>query len=127
MHTSRSIANLSQKVCCDVDNKVTFFDQTKCSAKKKNLELHNNQHPFELVFSAFQYRILDASQVCKEMGAEDLKFETKTFMEAILFAAISRGIRKILAEINYDLANNVFRFVSDDVNVRYGLLFKFRE
>jgi len=25
------------------------------------------QHPFELVFSAFQYRILDASQVCKEI------------------------------------------------------------
>ena len=130
MQTSRSIANLYQKVCRDVANKVTFFDPPKRGRNNnKNPELKNDTyvHPFDLVFSPFKYQILDAPQVCKEMGGRRPEIRDKNSMEAIRFAAISKGVEKISAGIIYDSANNIFRFASDDVNVRYKSPFKFLE
>jgi hypothetical protein len=48
-------------------------------------------------------------------------------MEAIRFAAITKGVKKISAGINYDSNNNVSRYISDDVNARYQSPFPFLE
>ena len=130
MQTSRSIANLYQKVCRDVAQKVTVFDKPKREPNKNNNpELKNDTyvHPFDIVFSPFKYQILDAPQVCKELGGRRPEIRDKNSMDAIRFAAISKGIEKISAGIAYDSANNIFRFLSDDVNVRYKSPFKFLE
>jgi len=61
------------------------------------------------------------------MGGRRPEIRDKNSMEAIHFAAISKGVKKILAGIVYESANNIFRFASDDVNVRYKSPFKFLE
>jgi hypothetical protein len=48
-------------------------------------------------------------------------------MEAIRFAAISKGVEKISARINYDSNNNVFSYISDHANARYQSPFPFLE
>jgi hypothetical protein len=51
----------------------------------------------------------------------------KQSMEAIRFAAITKGVAKISAGIHYDSNINVFRYISDDVNARYQSPFPFLE
>jgi hypothetical protein len=119
---SRSLGNLYQKICRDVANKVTLFDKQQHQPKPSRSEVPENSyvHPYDLLFSPFQYQLLDAPQVCKEMGGRRPEIRDKNSLEAIRFAAISKGIKKISAGVSYDAANNIFRFVSDDVNVRYN-------
>jgi len=61
------------------------------------------------------------------MGGRKPEIRDKISMEAIRFAAISKGVEKILAGIVYNSANNIFRLTSDNVNVRYKSPFKFLE
>ncbi len=70
---------------------------------------------------------MDAPQVCKELGGQRPEIRDKNSMEAIQFAAISKGIEKISNGIAYDSASNIYRFISDNVNVRYKSPFKLLE
>ena len=70
---------------------------------------------------------MDAPQVCKEMGGRRPEIRDKNSKDAIRFATIKKGITKISAGIQYDAANNIFRFISDEVNVRQHSPFQFLE
>ena len=126
---SRTLGNRYQAVCRQVANRVTLFDKEKQKAKtSQNSEIQETyDHPFDIHFSAFKYPILDAPQVCKEMGGRRPEIRDKNSKDAIRFAAIKKGITKISAGVHYDAANNIFRFISDDVNVRQHSPFPFLE
>ena len=117
---SRTLGNRYQNLCRQVANRVTIFDKEKQKAKNlQNQEVQETyDHPYDIHFSAFTYPIMDAPQVCKEMGGRRPEIRDKNSKDAIRFAAIKKGITKISAGIHYDAANNIFRFISDDVNVR---------
>ena len=124
--TSRSMINTYQNFCRKVANRVTIFDTPRKPTRAEVAE-PPYVHPFEIHFSPFKYPILDAPQVCKEMGGRRPEIRDKQSMEAIRFAAITKGVVKISAGIQYDSNNNVFRYISDDVNARYQSPFSFLE
>ena len=119
---SRSLGNLYQKIFWDVPNKMMLFDKQQQQPKPSRSEVPESSyvHPYNLLFSPFQYQLLDAPQVCKEMGGRCPEIRDKNSLEAIRFAAISKGIKKISDGITYDAANNIFLFVSDGINIRYN-------
>ena len=126
---SKTLGNKYQTLCRQVANRVTIFDKEKQKAKiSQNQEVQETyDHPYDLHFSAFKYPIIDAPQVCKEMGGRRPEIRDKNSKDAIRFAAIKKGITKISAGVKYDAANNIFRFISDDVNVRQHSPFQFLE
>ena len=124
--TSRSMINTYQNFCRKVANRVTIFDTPRKPTRAEVAE-PPYVHPFDIHFSPFKYPIMDAPQVCKEMGGRRPEIRDKQSMEAIRFAAITKGVVKISAGIQYDSNNNVFRYISDDVNARYQSPFSFLE
>ena len=118
---SRTYGNRYQSLCRQVANRVTIFD------KKKNKPIPSKTrdgedtyvHPYDIHFSPFKSLILDAPQVCKEMGGRRPEIRDRNSLDAIRFAAIKKGVSKISAGVHYDTANNIFRFISDDANVRH--------
>jgi len=121
--------NTYHNFCWKVANRVTIFDTPSQQRKPSRAETDEPKyvHLFDIHFSPFKYPILDAPQVCKEIGGRQPEICDKQSMEAIRFAAITKGVKKISAGINYDSNNNVFRYISDDVNARYQSLFLFLE
>jgi len=105
-----------------------MFDKEKKAKTSQNSKIQETyDHPYDIHFSAFKYPIMDAPQVCKEMGGRRPEIRDKDSKDMIGFAAIKKGITKIAAGVHYDTANNIFRFISDDVNVRQHSPFPFLE
>ncbi len=78
--TLRSIINTYQNFCRKVANRFTLFDQPtqqKNKPRRSELDEPQYQHPFDIHFSPFKYQILDAPQVCKEMGGRRPKNRDK--------------------------------------------------
>jgi hypothetical protein len=68
--TSQSMINTYQNFCGKVANRVTIFDTPSQQRKPSRSKVDEPKyvHPFDIHFSPFKYPILDAPQVCKEMG-----------------------------------------------------------
>ena len=126
---SRTFGNRYQTICRQVANRATIFDQKKVKPDPSKIRDDEEvyEHPFDIHFSPFTYPIIDAPQVCKEMGGRRPEIRDRNSLDAIRFAAIKRGVSKISAGIQYDASNNIFRFVSDDANVRHQSPFQFLE
>ena len=126
---SRTFGNRYQNLCRQVANRVTLFDakKTPLNPSKIRDEEEGYNHPFDIHFSPFKYPIIDAPQVCKEMGGRRPEIRDRNSLDTIRFAAIKKGVNKIAAGIQYDASNNIFRFVSDDANVRHQSPFSFLE
>jgi len=125
---ARSLGNMYQDICHDVADRVTLFDKQKRDQEvQEEQELGSYVHPYDILFSTIKHQLLDAPQICKEMGGRRPEIRDKNSLEAIRFAAISKGVQKISAGVRYDTSNNIFRFESDDVNVRTNSPFAYLE
>jgi hypothetical protein len=92
--------------------------QQKNKSSRSEVEEPQHQHPIDIHFLPFKYQILDAPQVCKEMGGQQPEIRDKQSMEAIRFTAILKGVKKISAGINSN-SNNVFRYIAGNTNAHY--------
>ena len=124
---TRSFVNIYQALCRKVANKVTLFDKPKIKQYHGSKATESYSHTHELHFSPFKHPIMDAPQVCKEMGGRRPEIRDRNTMETIRFAAIKKNVQKISAGVYYDAANNIFRFKSDDTNIRTNSPFPFLE
>ena len=114
---TRAYVNLHQTMCRLIDNRITPFDRTE-KAKTEEKQKTNDSYNFDIVFSPFKHQLINAPEVCLEMGGRLPEIRDKASQEAIRFAAIKAGVKKIAAGIKYDPVNNLHRFISDQRDIR---------